>query len=307
VGDATSVPHEFLKSFRQVIQQANPSALLLGEVWESDPAKLAPYFQDEFDALFDVPAYYAIAGRPDRNGGGLLNGASAPSVLDTALAATQSYSPTAQLVRFVGAHNTNRIASIVGQNAVRKRMAAVLLMTLPGTPLIYYGDEIGMPGYTGMGASGDEYRRAPMDWTKSGKGAGVATWLKDVNLVNKPDDGISVEEQQSDKRSLWSVYQLLAAQRAGHAALRSSNFQVLTSACRTCYAYARWDANDLYLVAFNFSGQTQSVGLDLTKIPRKVTGSGNDLLQGGQVSLPPDGRYTFTLDALAVRVIQWGK
>jgi len=81
----------------------------------------------------------------------------------------------------------------------------------------------------------------------------------------------------------------------------------LASACRTCYAYARWDANDLYLVAFNFSGQTQSVGLDLTKIPRKVTGSGNDLLQGGQVSLPPDGRYTFTLDALAVRVIQWGK
>jgi glycosidase len=180
LGDATSVPHEFWKALRLAIKQASSEAILLGEVWESDPKKLPPYLQDEFDALFDVPLYYTLAGNPDRDGGGWLNGRTPPGALDTAL------SPTTQLVRFTGAHNTNRIASLVSQDAARKRLAAVLLLTLPGTPLIYYGNEIGMPGSLGAGALADAPRRAPMDWTKSGKGAGVT---QDLTRTNKPDDG----------------------------------------------------------------------------------------------------------------------
>jgi glycosidase len=307
LSNATSVPHDFWKSFRQAVKQTHPNALLLGEVWESDPAKLAPYFQSEFDALLDVPAYYAIAGRPDRNGGGVINAASLPSTLDATLSASKTLSPTFELVRFVSAHNTNRIASLAGSVAARKRMAAVLLMTLPGVPAIYYGDEIGMPGYQGMGASGDDYRRAPMDWYKSGKGAGMPTWFKDAGRVNKANDGVSVEEQQTATGSLWSIYQILASHRAEHAALRGGNWQSLTSACRTCYAYVRWDDNDVYLVAFNFSGQTQSVSLELSSVPRLLSGSGTDLFQGGLVSLPSGGRYTVTLNAWDVRVLHWGK
>lgn len=307
LGDATSVPHEFWKSFRQAVKQVNPNALLLGEVWDSNPQKLAPYFQDELDMLFDVPFYYALAANPDRNGGGLLNGASSPTLLDTALGATRLYSPTAQLMRFAGAHNTNRIASLVGQNAARERMAAILVLTLPGTPMIYYGDEIGMPGSLGAGAFTDEYRRAPMDWAKSGKATGMTAWFKDAARVIKPDDGISVEEQQNAKDSLLSLYQTLIAQRNGHAALRGSNLQVVASPCKACYAYLRWDSNDFYLVAFNFSNQTQAVTLDLVKTPRTVSGAGEDVLRGGTISMPSNGRYTLTMDAWDARILHWGK
>ena len=307
LGDATSVPHEFWKSFRQAVKQVNPSAMLLGEVWESDAAKLAPYFQDEFDVLFDVPLYYALAAQPARNGGGLLNGVGSPANLDTALGVTQLFSPTAQLMRFAGAHNTNRLASLVNQDVARERVAAALILTLPGAPMIYYGDEIGMPGSLGTGAFTDEYRRAPMDWAKSGQATGMTRWFKDAAKVIKPDDGISVEEQQNVKDSLLSLYQTLIAQRKGHAALRGSNMQVVASLCKACYAYLRWDSNDFYLVAFNFSNQTQSVTFDLVKTPRAVSGAGEDVLRGGTISMPSNGRYTLTMDAWDARVLHWGK
>jgi alpha-amylase len=307
LANADSVPHEFLKLFRQAVKQANSSAVLLGEVWNNDPKKLAPYFQDEFDALSDVPVYYTLAGSAERNGGGLLNGRTSPGDLDAALNATTLYTPTAQLIRFAGAHNTNRIASLVGQNAARERMAALLILTLPGTPLIYYGDEIGMPGSLGSGASAEEYRRVAMDWAQSGKGTGVVTWFKDAAKVNKPNDDISVEEQQNVKGSLWSFYKILIAQHKEHAALRGDSFQTVASPCRSCYAYLRWDANDFYLIAINFSDQTQSVTLDLAKTPRAVNGPGEDLIQGGIVSLPSNGRYTLTMEARDARILHWGK
>jgi len=307
VSDAASVPHEFLKLFRQAVKQANSGAVLLGEVWNNDPKKLAPYFHDEFDALFDAPLYYTLAGSAERNGGGLLNGRSTPADLDAALNATTLYTPTAQLIRLAGAHNTNRIASLVGQNAARERMAALLVLTLPGTPLIYYGDEIGMPGSLGSGVSAEEYRRVAMDWTQSGKGAGMVTWFKDAAKVNKPNDNISVEEQQNVKDSLWSFYKMLITQRRDHAVLRDGSFQTVASPCRSCYAYLRWDANDFYLVAINFSDQTQSVTLDLTKTPRNVSGPGEDLTRGGTVSLPSNGRYTLTMEARDARLLHWGK
>jgi alpha-amylase len=298
LGDATSVPHEFWKALRLAIKQANSEAILLGEVWESDPKKLPPYLQDEFDALFDVPLYYTLAGNPDRDGGGWLNGRTPPGALDTAL------SPTTQLVRFTGAHNTNRVASLVGQDAARKRLAAVLLLTLPGTPLIYYGNEIGMPGSLGVGALADAPRRAPMDWTKSGKGAGVT---QDLARTNKPDDSISVEEQQNAPNSLLSLYRLLVKQRVEHAALRSGAAQPAVSECKSCYAYLRWDANDLYLVAFNLSGETRSVTFDLTQPPRSMDGPGQDVLRGGVVNLPSNGRYTLTMEPWEARLLRWGK
>jgi glycosidase len=164
-----------------------------------------------------------------------------------------------------------------------------------------------MEGYLGMGALGDDYRRAPMDWYKSGKGTGLPTWFKEANRVIKQNDGVSVEEQQTVQGSLWNVYQTLASHRARHPALSRGNWQALTSACRTCYAYVRWDENDVYLIALNLSGQTQSISLDLSVVPRLVSGAGQDLFQGGQVSLPSSGRYTVTLNAWDARVIYWGK
>jgi len=161
-----------------------------------------------------------------------------------------------------------------------------------------------MPGSLGAGALADAPRRAPMDWTKSGKGAGMT---QDLAKTNKPDDGISVEEQQNAPDSLLSLYRLLVKQRVEHAALRSGAAQPAASECKSCYAYLRWDANDLYLVAFNLSGETQSVTFDLTKPPRAINGPGEDVFRGGVVNLPSNGRYTLTMEPWETRLFHWGK
>lgn len=130
---------------------------------------------------------------------------------------------------------------------------------------------------------------------------------QDLAKTNKPDDGISVQEQQNAKDSLWNLYRLLIQHRMGHTALRSGNAQPAASECKSCYAYLRWDANDLYIVAFNLPGETQSVTFDLTKPPRAINGPGEDLLRGGIVNLPSNGRYTLTMEPWEVRILHWGK
>jgi alpha-glucosidase len=74
---------------------------------------------------------------------------------------------TAQQFNLMDSHDTPRILNIVGGNKARVRLAVALLMTVPGVPSIYYGDEIGMEG------AGDPDNRRCMSWDES-------TWDHDL-------------------------------------------------------------------------------------------------------------------------------
>ncbi|MER3513917.1 MAG: hypothetical protein C4310_05600 [Chloroflexota bacterium] len=76
---ALGPPHEFWKALRQAVKARGPDFLLLGEVWERTPVALAPYFEGEFDALFDFPLYHALAGdHNQRQGPASLSGCRDP-------------------------------------------------------------------------------------------------------------------------------------------------------------------------------------------------------------------------------------
>lgn len=98
---------------------------------------------------------------------------------------------------FIGNHDMIRVASELKGNIKMQKFALSILMTLPGTPFIYYGEEIGL-----FGTKPDENLREPMDWYKSAQGKGMTSMKTGRMTFTKANDGISVEEQEKDKNSI---------------------------------------------------------------------------------------------------------
>lgn len=128
------------------------------------------------------------------------------------------FPPEAIPVRFVNNHDTDRLATEVEGDIARQRLAALVMATLDGTPMIYYGEEIGMAGSKGPGPIFDEYRREPMDWFAGGVGSDQTTWFRGARYT-RPHDGVSVEEPEDDPGSLLNLYRQVYSTRRANEAL----------------------------------------------------------------------------------------
>lgn len=100
---------------------------------------------------------------------------------------------------FLRNHDMTRLSNEVLNDKDKQKFAISILMTLPGTPFLYYGEELGQ-----QGRKPDENLREPLDWYKKAKGAGMTgSPSKNVQLAyTLPNDGISVEEEKGNKNSI---------------------------------------------------------------------------------------------------------
>ena len=164
-------------------------------------------------------------------------------------------------------HDTSRSASRFrcGKDDERLKVAATLLLTLRGTPFLYYGEEIGMrnihvPRRLMKDPLGEKYWpiydgrdkcRSPMQWDGS-PNAGFTTgkpWLP----VHPEYPQRNVENQRQQPDSLFNFYRRLIQLRKDLPVLRTGMFQPLTYEPRRLLAYLRQDAGQTALVALNFS------------------------------------------------------
>jgi glycosidase len=134
-------------------------------------------------------------------------------------------------------------------NDVNKaQVAASLLLTSPGTPYVYYGEEIGM-----VGVKPDEDIRRPMQWNAE-ENAGFTTgdpWrAPDANYKT-----FNVAAQTNDADSLLNHYRGLIQLRNAHSALRTGMYYEVKSNNPAVYAALRMDKNETILVVINLSGQ----------------------------------------------------
>jgi alpha-glucosidase len=159
----------------------------------------------------------------------------------------------------LGNHDKSRIASRVGPQ--QARVAALLLLTLRGTPTIYYGDEIGMgdvaippekiqdPQGKNLGHQfSRDPQRTPMQW-EAGEGAGFTSgepWLP------LPDDDplASVEAQRSDPESMLAFHRRLLALRRAEAALQIGDYTPI-GVSENCFGFIREAGNRRLLIAVN--------------------------------------------------------
>ena len=265
IDNATFPPQEFFYTFRQALKAANPNVLLLGETWVHNPGELSNYFTNQFDALFDFPLYEKMEGNQDFNADGLLSGEGFPALLTSLFSQEAEDFPSEAIpVRFLSNHDTNRIASEVREDSSRERLAAAFLAALPEPPMIYYGEEIGMPGQKGGPPYWDNYRREPMDWYTAEAGPDHTSWFEPEDRWNRPNDGISVEEEETSSGSLLNYYRNAFELRREHPALYSGEFQILDlqSSGPGPWGFLRSSGEEQIVALYNFASEDQRVTIE---------------------------------------------
>lgn len=203
----------------------------------------------------------------------------------------------------LGNHDQPRTASRIGTQ--KTRIAAMLQLTLPGIPFVYYGEEIGMENVdtehsekTYPELAGDGFKtensewnrdaaRTPMQWSNQEKNLGfsdVTPWLTTDTRSTTP----TVEEQKNIPTSLFKLYQSLIRLRKEHAALIAPGIS-FKDTHQDILMYTR-GVEEVYCICLNFSSETRVCELPqgtFTVLLRSDTCAGEDLTVS----------HTYTLEA----------
>ncbi len=200
----TSATKAWWRAYRAAVKKIKPDAFLIGEV--NGPARpAATYVPDGLDATFqfDLAKGY-ITMVLDQN----------PAVLNAEqnVGATL-YGPGAQFGSFLSNHDQNRIGELGDLN--RARVAAAELLTRPGIPFLYYGEEVGL-----QGRKPDESIRTPMPWSSEPGGGFTAATAPWEPFDPGRDSGRNVAVQDGNAGSLLEAYRSLVRLRSAEPALQ---------------------------------------------------------------------------------------
>ena len=248
----TPATHEWLRAFHAAVHAIAPDALLVGEVWDATSVA-AGYVPEDVDMVFEFGLAAAMrdAVRDERAGG--------LAVVQQDVAA--SY-PRGGLGAFLTNHDMDRIATQLNGIPERLRLVASLLLTGPGTPFLYYGEEIGL-----QGGKPDERIRTPMPWDATQPAAGFST-AQPWEPLEADWRTVNVAAQAGDPTSLLSLYRSLIRFRDGHPALRRGDLVPVGSSSDAVDAVLRSTAGEQLLVLANVSDAPVSgVALDLVAGP----------------------------------------
>jgi alpha-amylase len=250
---STPATHQWLKRFYQFYKGVQPNAFAIGEV-TGDTAERLPYYDDEVDMCFEFDWASAAVSSLDKGD---------PAALKAKQTSLQALLSQGQYGTFLALQDSDRIISLLRSSLPKARLAATLLLTSPGVPFLWYGEEIGM-----RGGKPDIYIRRPMQWANQ-RGAGFSAgrpWM-DVDLNY---DVVNVADESVDTNSLLSYYRQLTRLRLSYQALRTGSWQALQSSNDRVYAYLRHADDHDVLVVLNLAAEpiTENVlGVEESAIP----------------------------------------
>jgi alpha-amylase len=208
---------------------------------------------------------------------------------------------------FIENHDMNRFASEVGGDLRRERIGAALNLLLQGTPLIYYGQEIGMKGrqWKAWGSDANDIPvREAFEWTRTGDSPGSATWYRETGAwwtdrYARDGDGISVEEEARDPASLLSFYRRLLALRRARPELVSGDERVIATDRQDVLAVLRTTTGHASLLLVNLADSAATLVVQRDSLPGSLRGPRlRELVTGAserrtgrplRVELPPFG------------------
>jgi alpha-glucosidase len=258
--------HELLRGIRSVLDSYPGDRTSVGEVYLLDMAKVATYYGagDELHLSFNFLPLW--------------------SEWDTAVwrenveRTERDIAPCGWPTWVLSNHDVPRHRTRYGGSEARARAAAVLLLTLRGTPFVYAGEELGLldadvPPERVLDPGGRDGCRAPLPWDASPT-RGWAT--EDTWLPWPPEaDARHAQAQRADPASVAALYRRLLAARRASPALRTGDL-ALRDAPAGVLAWDRVDGDDRRTVLVNFTAEPVEVPAELTA--------------GGVVEVASDGR-----------------
>ena len=201
---------------------------MVGEAWDGNHSNPEKYYYKGLPSNFEFDYGYALRDM-------LKSGNASGFASNVAGFVTDHTAQRADAITsfFLSNHDQNRFASEIGKSVPKEKQAAAILLSGPGKPFMYQGEEL---GYWGVKDGGDEYVRTPIMWDK----AGSQCAKKGVN--NKVDTGmlkadISVEAQDATDDSILKVYQTWSRLRNTYPALAAGE---MTPASLSGSSIAAW-------------------------------------------------------------------
>jgi maltose alpha-D-glucosyltransferase/alpha-amylase len=317
--------HAYLKRLRAFVDETAPGAMLLSEAnqWPED---VRPYLGkgDEFHMNFHfplMPRIFMALARADW--GPILEILDrTPPIPDSCQWATflrnhdeltlemvteqerqfmwEYYAPEPRMRLNLGIRR--RLAPLLGNDRARIELANSLLFTLPGSPTIYYGDELGMGDNIWL--DDRDGVRTPMQWS-SAPNAGFSTAAPEALYCTVIDDAVygyqqlNVKAQQADPGSILNRMREMIRVRKAHPALGRGEIQFLELGNRAVLAYLRRHGQETVLSVNNLSPEEQAIELDLASFAGTEP---TDLFTGKR--LPPVTQEPYHL-ALSRYGYQW--
>ena len=237
VQENTPTTHDWWEGFYDYYTSINPEAFTVGEAWTST-AEVVKYIGDEMNVAFEFDT-----------SGAILNSARSETnryIQQAHQLVLESYPPH-QYATFLTNHDQGRTMSELRNKVGQAKTAASLLLTGPGVPFLYYGEEIGQNGY-----KPDENIRTPMQWSAEAN-AGFSTASLPWRRPQDDFDQRNVAAQLKDPDSLLSHYTALIQARNNFPALRSGGLLELPTSDRRIYAFLRYTQDQNLLVLMNMS------------------------------------------------------
>jgi maltose alpha-D-glucosyltransferase/alpha-amylase len=186
-----------------------------------------------------------------------------------------------------------RLAPLMGGGRRQMELMNALLMAMPGTPIIYYGDEIGMGDNVYLGDRNGV--RTPMQWSadrNAGFSEGDAAALFSPVISDPPYgyQAVNVEAQNRSGSSLLSWMKRLIRIVKQHPTFRRGTFEILHPSNQKVFAFIRQYGDETLLAAHNLSRFAQAVELDLKQFAGRIP-----VELFGNARFPPIGELPYLL------------
>ena len=237
--------HAFLEEWGTYYRSINPEAFTVGEAWTGNSSvKKYTNTNTELTSAFNFDLSTAMLKSVNES-----NSTNVRFLLQTTL---RDF-PEQDNANFIANHDTNRVMSQIGGNdkEEKAKVLAGILLTAPGIPFIYYGEEIGMSG-----TKPDEFIRTPMQWDNT-QGAGFTSG-KPWEEINADFSLVNVSKQTGDSASLLEHYRKLIQLRNEHAALRIGKTYVADSKSNKIVSYLRVSKDETLLIIINIDDTSVS-------------------------------------------------
>ncbi len=229
--------HLWWKQFADSMRKIKPDFYLVGEMWGGDTL-IAPYLKSGFNAGFNFDLWFNIKASLQNEH---------DEICPKLFAAYKNYA-AANLnfsdAIFLSNHDNPRIMDELNGNKDKARQAAAILFTLPYTPYVYYGDELGM-----FGPKPDEHIREPFLWQAADPA--LCKWEPNFHNAKTTD----LNRQKDDPISIYNTYRNLIQLRNHDVILNDG--QLIESAIKKegILSYIRQIGEIKYLVLHNLTSK----------------------------------------------------